>query len=50
MNRIVGFIIIAIIIIWILTSPDSAAHTTHNLYVLLRNAAHAIIRFVTQLV
>jgi hypothetical protein len=49
-KRLVGFIVIALLIFWVLAQPDSAANTIQNIVAILRAAAENAIRFFTQLV
>ena len=49
-RRIVGLLVLALVIFYIITQPDSAANALHNIGVILRNAAQSIIRFFSRLV
>jgi hypothetical protein len=49
-RRLVGFIVIALLVFWVLAQPDSAAGTIQSIVAILRDAAEAVIRFFTQLV
>jgi hypothetical protein len=46
----VGFLVIALLLFWVFSSPDSAAGSVQNIGAMLRDAAEAVIRFFTQLV
>ena len=48
-RRLVGLIVIALLVFWVLAQPDSAANTIQNLALILRDAAESVIRFFTQL-
>jgi hypothetical protein len=50
MKRLVGLIVIALLVFWVIAQPNSAANTIQNLVLILRDAAEAVIRFFTQLV
>ena len=50
MKRLVGFIVIALLIFWVLAQPDSAANTIENIVAILQDAAENVIYFFTQLV
>lgn len=50
MRRLVGLIVIALLIFWVIAQPDSAAATIQNIGAILRDAAESVIRFFTQLV
>jgi hypothetical protein len=49
-RRLVGLIVIALLVFWVLAQPDSAAGTIQSIVAILRDAAEAVIRFFTQLV
>ena len=49
-RRLVGLIVIALLVFWVLAQPDSAANTIQNLALFLRDAAESAIRFFTRLV
>ena len=49
-NRIVGFIVLALIIFYIITQPRSAAHTAQSLGYILREAAESVTVFFRELV
>ena len=49
-KRLLGLIVIALLVFWVLAQPDSAANTIQNLALILRDAAESVISFFTQLV
>lgn len=49
-KRIAGLLVIALLIFFVITRPDAAAASLHNLGLILRNAAESITVFFTQLV
>ena len=49
MNRLVGLVVIALLVFWVLAQPDSAAGTVQTVGSTLRGGAENVIRFVTQL-
>ena len=50
MRRLVGLLVIALLVFWVLAQPDSAAGTIQDIGTILRDAAESVIRFFTQLV
>jgi hypothetical protein len=49
-RRIVGFLVLALIIFFIITQPESAADAARSIGATLRNAADSITQFFTALV
>ncbi|MEJ3657496.1 hypothetical protein [Pseudonocardia sp. TRM90224] len=50
MKKIVGLVLIALLIFFIVAQPDAAANSLQNIIAFLRNAAESIVRFFTSLV
>jgi hypothetical protein len=50
LKRIVGFLVVALIIFFIITQPRSAANVVQSLGATLRDAADSITTFFTELV
>ena len=50
LKRIVGFLVIALVIFFVITQPTSAANSVQSIGSTLRNAAESITTFLTQLV
>jgi choline-glycine betaine transporter len=50
MKRIVGLIVLALVVFWVISSPDSAANVVQSIGAGLRNAADAVVRFFAELV
>ena len=48
-KSIVGWIVLAFIVWWILVEPAAAAHVVHNIGAFLSSAAHSISTFVTSI-
>ena len=48
-KSIVGWIVLAFIVWWILVEPAAAAHVVHNIGAFLSSAAHGISTFVTSI-
>ncbi|GAA1255537.1 hypothetical protein GCM10009609_18440 [Pseudonocardia aurantiaca] len=49
-RRLLGLIVIALLVFWVLAQPASAADTIQNLALILRDAAESVISFFTRLV
>lgn len=50
MKKIVGLLVIALLIFFVVTQPDSAATSVQNIGTILKNAADAVTRFITRVV
>jgi hypothetical protein len=50
LKKIVGFLVIALVVFYIFTQPDSAAGSLESIGATLRNGAESVIRFFNQLV
>ncbi|HWM57237.1 MAG TPA: hypothetical protein VNO83_05335 [Pseudonocardia sp.] len=50
LKRIVGFLVLALIIFFIITQPESAADAVRSIGATLRDAADSITTFFTELV
>lgn len=50
MQRLIGFLILALIVWMIVTEPNTAANLAKDIGVVLRNVATNIIHFTTRLV
>jgi hypothetical protein len=50
MKRIIGWIVIALVLFWVISSPDSAADTLQAIGTALGNAADAVVQFFAELV
>jgi hypothetical protein len=50
LKKIVGFLVIALVVFYIFTQPDSAAGSLESIGTTLRNGAESVIRFFNQLV
>jgi hypothetical protein len=48
-KSIVGWIVLAFIVWWILVEPAAAAHVVHNIGAFLSSAAHSLSTFVTSI-
>ena len=48
-KSIVGWIVLAFIVWWILVEPAAAAHVVHNIGAFLSAAAHSLSTFVTSI-
>jgi hypothetical protein len=49
-KKIVGLLVIALLIFFVVTQPDAAANSLSNIGTILKNAAEAVTRFFTRLV
>lgn len=49
-RRIVGLLVIALLIFFVITQPDAAATSVTNIAAVLRNAAESVTRFFTRVV
>jgi hypothetical protein len=49
-KRIIGLLVLALLLFWVFSAPDSAANAVDNIVAILRDAAENVIRFFTQLV
>lgn len=49
-KKIVGLLVVALLIFFVLTQPDSAAGSLQNIGSMLRDAAESVTRFITNLV
>jgi large-conductance mechanosensitive channel len=47
-NRVVGFLVLALVIFYIVTQPRSAAHTAQSIGHTLRNAAESVTVFFSE--
>lgn len=50
MKRLVGLVVIALLVFWVLAQPDSAAGTVQAILSTLRDGAESVVRFFTRLV
>jgi large-conductance mechanosensitive channel len=50
MNRVVGFIVLALVVFFIITQPTDAAHTVQSIGHTLRDAAESVTVFFSELV
>ena len=50
LKKIVGLLVIALLIFFVVTQPDSAATSLQNIGTILRNAAESVTRFFTRIV
>jgi large-conductance mechanosensitive channel len=50
LRRIVGFLVLALVIFFVITEPESAADSVRSILGTLRNAADSITTFFTELV
>lgn len=50
MNKLVGLVVIALLIFFVIAQPDAAANSLQNILATLRDAAQAVVRFFTNLV
>ena len=50
LRRVVGFLVLALVIFFIITQPESAADSVRSIGATLRNAADSITTFFTELV
>jgi hypothetical protein len=48
-KTILGYLVIAFIIWWVVQQPTSAAHLVHNIGTLLSEAAHGLSNFVASI-
>jgi len=48
-KSIVGWLVIAFVVWWVIQEPTSAAHLVHNIGSLLSQAAHGVSNFVTSI-
>jgi hypothetical protein len=49
MNRVVGFIFLALVVFYIITQPKDAAHLVQNIGGTLRDAAESVTVFFSEL-
>lgn len=49
-KKIVGLLVIALLLFFVFTQPDSAANSVQNIGTTLRDGAQSITRFFTRLV
>jgi hypothetical protein len=49
-KKIVGLLVIALLIFFVVTQPDGAANSVQNIGTILKNAAESVTRFVTRIV
>jgi hypothetical protein len=49
LKTVIGWLVLAFILWWIIAEPASAAHVVHNIGVFLTNAAHGIATFFASL-
>lgn len=49
-KKIVGLLVIALLIFFVVTQPDSAANSVQNIGTILKNAAESVTRFFTRIV
>ncbi len=49
-KKIVGLLVIALLIFFVVTQPDSAANSVQNIGSILKNAAESVTRFFTRIV
>jgi hypothetical protein len=48
-KSILGWVVLAFIVWWILVEPAAAAHVVHNIGAFLSSAAHGISTFITSI-
>ena len=48
-KSILGWVVLAFIVWWILVEPTAAAHVVHNIGAFLSSAAHGISTFLTSI-
>ena len=49
-KKIVGLLVVALLIYFVVVQPESAATSLQNIGTILKNAADSVTRFVTRLV
>ena len=49
-KRIVGLLVLALLVFFVITQPDAAANALNNILLTLRDAASSITRFFTRVV
>lgn len=49
MQRVIGLVVAAIVLFWIIDQPGSAANTVNTILALLAAAANSIVRFLQAL-
>ena len=49
-KKIVGLLVIALLIFFVVTQPDNAANSVQNIGTILKNAADSVTHFVTRIV
>ncbi|WP_296371297.1 MULTISPECIES: TcpD family membrane protein [unclassified Pseudonocardia] len=49
-KKIVGLLVIALLIFFVVTQPDNAANSVQNIGSILKNAAESVTRFFTRIV
>ena len=48
-KTIIGYLVIAFIVWWVIQEPGSAGHLVHNIGSLLSQAAHGVANFVASI-
>lgn len=49
-RKLVGLIVIALLLFFVFTQPDSAANSVHNILGMLRDGAESVVRFVQKVI
>ena len=50
LKKIIGFLVIALVVFFVITQPSAAAGAINNIGQMLTNAANSVVSFFTQLV
>jgi hypothetical protein len=49
MQRVIGLLVLALVLFWIVDSPGSAANTVQAIFALLASAANSVVTFLQAL-
>ena len=49
LSKIIGWLVVAFIVWWVIEEPTAAAHLVHNIGALLSDAAHGLSEFVASI-
>lgn len=49
MQRVIGLLVLALVLFWIIDSPGSAANTVEAVFGLLASAANSVVTFLREL-
>jgi len=49
-KKIVGLLVIALLIFFVVTQPDNAANSVQNIGTILKDAANSVTRFIARIV